>query len=145
MIRLLLVESQPAVRQGLLMRLDVERDIEVVGETGDSLGALWQASMLRPDVVLVDAESADIDGVKLIAAMRSASPTSAVVILSLRDDAATRRRLLAAGAVAFVSKHEFADGLLHAIRQAGAIGTASSQRILPAGGLTPAHDDGPAG
>jgi len=142
MIRLLLVESQPAIRRGLRMRLTLEPDITVVGETGDSLAALWQASMLRPEVVLVDAESADIDGVRLIAALRGASPESAVVILSLRDDATTRKRLLAAGAVAFVSKHEYGDRLLHAIRQAATAATAAPTRALPAGGLTPAHDDG---
>lgn len=142
MIRLLLVESQPAVRRGLQMRLRVEPDVTLVGETGDGLTALWQASILRPDVVLVDAESADIDGVRLITAMRSASPESAVVILSLRDDATTRKRLLAAGAVAFVSKHEFADRLLQAIRQAATTATVSPTRALPSGRLTPARDDG---
>jgi len=47
MIRLLLVESQPAVRKGLRMRLNVESDVSIVGETGDGLTALWQASTLR--------------------------------------------------------------------------------------------------
>ena len=142
MIRLLLVESQPTVRKGLRMRLNVESDVSIVGETGDGLTALWQASTLRPDVVLVDAESADIDGVRLIAAMRRASPESAVVILSLRDDAANRSRLQTAGAVAFVSKHEYGDRLLQAIRQAATAGAVPPTRALPAGGLTPAHGDG---
>jgi len=142
MIRLLLVESQAAIRRGLRMRLTLEPDVTVIGEARDGLAALWQASILRPDVILVDTESADMDGVRLIAALRSVSPESAAVILSLRDDAATRRRLLAAGAVAFVSKHDHADRLLHAIRQAATAGQLPPGRALPAGGLTPARNDG---
>jgi len=142
MIRLLLIESQPAIRRGLRMRLTLEPDVTVIGEARDGLAALWQASMLRPDVILVDTESTDMDGVRLIAALRSASPESATVILSLRDDAATRRRLLAAGAAAFVSKHEYGDRLLHAIREAAATRAVPPARALPAGRLKPAHDDG---
>src|SRR3989442_9587114 len=83
MIRLLLVESQPAIRRGLQMRLTLEPDVTVIGEARDGLGALWQASMLRPDVILVDTESTDMDGVRLIAALRSASPRTAPGALAL--------------------------------------------------------------
>src|SRR5205809_7092478 len=106
------------------------------------MSAVWEPSTLSPDVVLIDAESADIGVVSLIAAMRRASPESAVVILSLRDDAANRSRLQTAGAVAFVSKHEYGDRLLQAIRQAATAGAVPPTRALPAGGLTPAHGDG---
>ncbi len=118
MIRLLLVESQPAVRCGLRMRLKLEPDVTVVGEAGDGLAALAQASVLRPDVVLMEVEASGMEGAKLIGAMRAVSPESAVVILSFRDDVASRRQALAAGAVAFVSKHEVGDRLLQAIREA---------------------------
>lgn len=118
MIRLLLVESQPAVMCGLRMRLKLEPDVAVVGEAADSLVALSRAAVLHPDVILVDAESAAVDTPGLIGAMRSVAPESRVVVLSLRDDAFTRRRVLAAGAAVFVSKHEVGDRLLVAIRQA---------------------------
>jgi len=124
------------------MRLQLEADVTIVGEARDGLGALWQASMLHPDVILVDAESADIDGVRLISAMRSASPESGVVILSLRDDAMNRRRLLAAGAASFVSKHEYGDRLIQAVRQAATAGPVPAARALSAGRLKPAHEDG---
>src|SRR5713226_5942240 len=117
MIRLLLVESQPAVRCGLRMRLKLEPDITVIGEPGDGLAALTQAAVLRPDVILVDIESTGMDSIRLIRAMHNASPESAMVALSLRDDVITRRRTAAAGAAIFVSKHEYGDRLLQAIRQ----------------------------
>src|SRR3989442_2406525 len=93
MIRLLLVESQPAIRRGLQMRLTLEPDVTVVGEARDGLAALWQASMLRPDVILLDTESTDMDGVRFIAAVRTPSPETATGILSLPDGATTRPRL----------------------------------------------------
>ena len=118
MIRLLVVENQPAIRRGLRMWLQLAPDVEVVGEADDSLSALWQLSMAHPDVVLIHLEPAEIDDGKLIRAMRSASPESAVVVLSLRDDGPTRRRSLGAGAAAFVSMHEYGERLLQAVRQA---------------------------
>ncbi len=136
MIRLLLVESQPAIRLGLRMRLKLEPDMSVIGEAADGLAALSRAAVLRPDVILLDMESAGIDGVRLVAAMRSASPESALVILTLRDDAITRRRALAAGATVFVSKHEVGDRLPQAIRQAASVKIPSTS-ALPAGRVSP--------
>jgi YesN/AraC family two-component response regulator len=56
MIRLLLVDDQPAVRRGLGMRLHMEPDIEIVGEAGTGREALRLAQELAPDVVLMDVE-----------------------------------------------------------------------------------------
>lgn len=120
MTRLLLVEGQPAIRCGLRMRLNLEPDVMLLGEAGDGLAALAQASMLHPDVILIDIESAGMDGIELIKAIRAVSSQSAVVVLSFRDDTATRKRLQAAGAAGFVSKHEYDDRLIQAIRQAAA-------------------------
>jgi len=118
MIRLLLVEDQPSIRFGLRMWLKLAPDVTIVGEAGDGLGALSQAATNNPDVILLGIESGGMDSVRLIRAICSASPGSAIVILSLHDDAITRKRLLAAGAAAFVSKHEYGERLLQAIRQA---------------------------
>jgi DNA-binding NarL/FixJ family response regulator len=108
------------------MWLRLAPDIIVVAEAGDSLSALWQAAMNRPDVVLVHLHDADLGDDKLITALRRASPGSEIVILSLYDDARTRRRLLAAGAAAFVSMHESKEQLLQAIRRAAGDSEAES-------------------
>ncbi len=134
MIRVLLVENRPAIRFGLRMRLKLEADVSIIGEPSDSLAALAQTAVLRPDVILLDIESTDMDAMRLIRAMQTASPASAIVILSLRDDSATRRRATHAGAAAFVSKHEGGDGLLQAIRNAAG-GATPPARELPAGGM----------
>jgi len=117
MIRLLVVENQPAIRRGLQLWLGLVPDLKVLGRAGDGLAALWHAAMSRPNVILVHLESIDLSA-RLIAAMHRAAPESRVVVLSLSDDVLTRRWVLAAGAAAFVSMHEVKEQLLRAIRQA---------------------------
>jgi DNA-binding NarL/FixJ family response regulator len=121
MIRLLIAEGHPVIRRGLEMWLRLAPDITVVGEAGDSLSALWQAAMIRPHVVLVHLHAAGLDDSKLIDALRRAAPGSEIVVLSLYDDARTRRRFLAAGAAAFVSMHGVKEQLLQAVRRAAGL------------------------
>ena len=123
-IRLLLVDGQPAVRRGLKMRFALEPDMEVVGEAGNVDEAISLARALRPDVVLMDVEIPGNGGVAAIERLRTAAPHSAVVIFTLRDDAATRERARTSGA-AFVAKHRTEEILLAAIR--GAVGNAESK------------------
>lgn len=121
MIRLLLVEDQPSIRFGLRMWLKLAPDVTIVGEAGDGLAALSQAAVVRPDVILLGNDSGGMDSIRLIKALGSTAPGSAIVILSLHDDAITRRRLLLAGAAAFVSKHDSGERVLLAIRQAASL------------------------
>lgn len=120
MIRLLLVDDQPAVRRGLGLRFHLEPDLEVVGEASTGSEALALAQTLTPDVVLMDIAMPEMDGIEATAALRRVVPQSVVVILSIHDDAQTRGRAQEAGAVAFVEKRGTTETLLSAIRQAAA-------------------------
>ena len=122
MITLLLVEDELLVRNGLRMWLEREAEITVVGEASDGTEAITLAQALQPDVVLMDISLPTMDGITAAAAIRTAAPHCAVVFLSLYDDAATRERADAAGAVAFVGKQEGVRALQAAIRQAGRLG-----------------------
>ena len=115
-IRLLLVDCQRAVRRGLKMRFALESDLEVVGEAGDIAEAIPLACALHPDVILMDVELPGVSGTAAIEMLHTATPQSGVVIFTLHDDAATRARAQAAGAVAFVAKHQTEEALLAAIR-----------------------------
>ncbi len=117
MTRVLLL-SQPAIRIGLRMRLKLEPDVTIVGEAGDGLALLTLGALHQPDVVVIEMESVGMDSVQLINAIHITSPQTAVVILSLRDDVVTRRRVEAAGVAAFVSKHDYGDRVVQAIHQA---------------------------
>ena len=115
-IRLLRVDCQRAVRRGLKMRFALEPDLEVVGEAGDIAEAIPLACALHPDVILMDVELPGVSGTAAIETLHTATPQSGVVIFTLHDDAATRARAQAAGAVAFVAKHQTEEALLAAIR-----------------------------
>ena len=117
MIRLLIVDDQPAVRQGLHMRLAAEPDFCVVGEALDGEAALSLAQSLSPDVVLMDVEMPRMDGLAAAGALHVICPHASIVMLSIHDDAITRARAEDAGAAAFVTKSVPADMLLATIRR----------------------------
>ena len=126
MIRLLLVDDQPAVRRGLRMRLALEADILVAGEAEDGASALALMNELRPDVVLMDAQMPHMDGLIATVALRAAFPGAAVIILSLHDDAATRKQATAAGAAAFLSKQADDTTLVEVLKRAAERGRSES-------------------
>jgi DNA-binding NarL/FixJ family response regulator len=117
MIRLLIVEDQPAVRKGLKMRLSAEADLCVVGEAEDGMAVLELAKMISPDVVLLDVEMPHLDGIKTAKALHAMCPHVGIIMLSIHDDALTRARAQGAGAAAFVAKTLPTDILLTTIRQ----------------------------
>jgi DNA-binding NarL/FixJ family response regulator len=109
---LLLVDDDHRLRQGLRMRLALEPDLVVVGEADDGTEAVQRAIELAPDIVVMDVEMPNMDGIAAIQSLRRQAPSSAVVVLSIHDDEATRARAIAAGAAAFVAKHDGPDVLL---------------------------------
>ena len=117
-IRVLLVDDQPAIRQGLRLRMAAEADIAVVGEAGDGTAALDLARRLAPDVIVMDVAMPGVDGIDATRAIRATLPNSIVVVLTLHDDSITRELASQAGATAFVAKHEADRLLLDTIRDA---------------------------
>jgi DNA-binding NarL/FixJ family response regulator len=119
-IRLLLVDDEPTVRRGLRMRLELEPDVEVVGEAGNGVSAVELAAELAPSVVLMDVEMPVMDGISATQEISARTPGAAVVVLSIHDDRATIERARQAGAASFVAKAEMDAALLVAIRSAAA-------------------------
>jgi DNA-binding NarL/FixJ family response regulator len=121
-IRVLLVDDQPAIRQGLRLRLTTEPDMAVVGEAADGAEALELAIVHGPDVVVLDIWMPGMDGFETARQLRQlrAGTRVAIVMLSLHDDAASRARALTAGADVFVAKHEADAQLVDAIRRVAA-------------------------
>ena len=118
MIRLLLVDDEPAVRKGLHMRLAAEPDFEVVGEAGDGETAVALAQTLRPDVILMDIAMPAKNGITATEELHTIFPQIAVIVLSMYDDASTQERAKQAGAAAFIPKRVPTDRLMAMIRQA---------------------------
>jgi DNA-binding NarL/FixJ family response regulator len=118
MIRLLLVDDEPAVRQGLRMRLALEPDIEIVGEADDGAAAVKQVEQHKPEVVVMDIMMPGVDGIEATTRLQQCCPDTAVVILTLHDRPETRERARVAGACSLVGKQEEPSALLNAIRAA---------------------------
>ena len=133
MVRVLIVDGQDEVRRGLRMRLDIEPDVAIVGETGKTGEAVYLAQALNPDVIVVDIGMRGAEGVTLVKHLRVAAPAAAVVVLTLHGDEDTRARAREAGAQAFLEKCGGAADLLQAIRQLAQYRLPSGSRRRPAG------------
>ena len=118
MIKVLLAEEQQDVRRGIRMRLNLETDIVIMGETSDGWNALQLAREHSPQVVVTSTELSGLDGFQLTERLSREIPDCTVVILSLYDDLQTQKRASQAGASLVVSKLESDDKLIAAIRSA---------------------------
>lgn len=117
-ISLLLVDDEPQIRRGLRMRLELEPDFDVVGEAENGSAAVDLATSLAPNVVLMDVEMPVMNGIDAATRITANGGDTAVVMISMHDDAATVSRAKAAGAAAFVAKHQMDSALIDAIRGA---------------------------
>ncbi len=115
-IRLLLVDDEARVRQGLRMCMAGEPDFEVIGEADEGTEAVELAAALQPDVVVMDVRMRGLDGIGATRNLQDVLPGTRVVILSMHDDTKTRTAAQAAGASAFVGKQEGIARLFDVIR-----------------------------
>jgi two-component system response regulator DesR len=116
-IRVLLAEDQGMVRGALATLLDLEDDIEVVGEAANGEEALATAARVQPDVALLDIEMPGRDGITTAAELLRAMPGCRVVILTTFGKPGYLRRAMEAGASAFLVKDSPAAELAAAIRR----------------------------
>jgi DNA-binding NarL/FixJ family response regulator len=83
MIRVLIVDGQAEARWGLRVRLGIEPDMAIVGETGDVEKALALAQALDPDVIVADIGMRGVDAANVVKRLRAVSPSAPVGILTL--------------------------------------------------------------
>lgn len=119
MIRVLLVDDQDLVRQGLRSIIATAPDLEVVGEASDGDEVLAAVADCGPDVVVMDMRMRRVDGATATAAVRDADGPP-VLVLTTFDDDETLGRALRAGAAGFVLKDAPGEEILHAIEHVAA-------------------------
>jgi DNA-binding NarL/FixJ family response regulator len=118
MIRVLIVDDHPVVRSGLVGMLDVEDDLEIVGEAGDGEEALVRVSLLNPDVVLMDLRMPGMDGVRATERIVAEHPSSRVLVLTTYDTDRDIVRAVEAGATGYLLKDTPRAVLVDAVRAA---------------------------
>jgi two-component system, NarL family, response regulator NreC len=126
-ISVLIADDHGLVRTGLLMILETEPDIRVVGEAADGARALELALALRPSIVLADISMPPPDGIELTRLLRRDLPGTRTLVVSMHEDEGIVREALAAGAAGYLVKRAAPSDLIRAVRS-----VASGQLYLDA-------------
>lgn len=118
MIRVLVADDQAIVRDGLVTVLDLNEDVEVVGQAADGAEAVRLAAETAPDVVLMDLRMPVLDGPGATARILAERPAVRVLVLTTFADDASIAAALRAGAIGYLTKDAGRRELLAAVRAA---------------------------
>lgn len=119
-IRILIVDDHAVVRQGLRMFLDLDSDLEVIGEAENGQEALRLAHELLPDVILMDLLMPVMNGIDAITAIKQALPEVEIIALTSVLEDSSVVGAVRAGAIGYLLKDTKADELIRAIKAAAA-------------------------
>jgi DNA-binding NarL/FixJ family response regulator len=122
-VRVLIVDDHPMVREGLQSMLE-PAGVEVVGEAGTGEDALRMAAACAPEVVLLDLELPDLDGLAVLQRLKALERRMAVLVITMHDDPVLVRRAVEAGASGYLLKGIGRRELLaalEAVRQGGSV------------------------
>ena len=123
MIRILIADDHGIVRSGLRMLIDRQPDMTVVAEASDGVDALERAQSERPDVAVLDVSMPRMTGLQAAREIRSHSPDTRVLMLSMHDDDRYFFEGLEAGAAGYVLKRAADTDLIDAVRTVAGGGT----------------------
>lgn len=117
-IGVLIADDHEVVRRGLALLIEGERDLRLLGAAASGAELLALAASARPDVVLLDIQMPDGDGIAAAAQLRAAYPQLVILMLTSYSDDARIYAALRAGASGYLLKEMSGDALLQAIRAA---------------------------
>jgi DNA-binding NarL/FixJ family response regulator len=116
MIKVLIADDHPVVRQGLRTFLGVQEDIEVVGEAADGAEVVSQTESLAPDVILLDLKMPGVDGLSALRELGERGATARVLVLTSVGERARVLPVVRAGAAGYIYKDVDPQALVQAIR-----------------------------
>ncbi len=123
MIRIVVADDHPVVRAGLVMMLDTQPDMQVIGEAADGLEAVERVTALTPDVVLMDLEMPGLDGPRAIERIHAARPETRILVLTAYDTDERILQAVQAGARGYLLKGAPRDEIFQAVRVINAGGS----------------------
>jgi DNA-binding NarL/FixJ family response regulator len=129
-IRLLIVDDHPVVRDGLRGMLTGDGDFEVIGEAADGAEAVTLAETLHPDVVLMDLRMPGVDGVRAIALLRERGVPARVLVLTTYDTDSDVLPAIEAGATGYLLKDAPREELFRAARGKAVLSPSVATRLL---------------
>ncbi len=146
-IRVLIVDDIAETRENVRKLLQFEADVDVVGTARSGREGIQFSQEMDPDVVLMDINMPDIDGISATEEIRQRSPHIQVVILSVQGDQNYMRRAMLAGARDFLTKPPMGDELISAIKRAGEMAhierdKGARQKVSTSAGGTPTRMSG---
>jgi len=115
-IRILLADDHAVLRAGLKSMLNDEEDMIVVGEAGDGIGCIDLARETTPDVVVMDINMPNCNGLEALAELRDGGFAGKILFLTMHDDPAYLRRVIEGGGAGYLLKQSAGEELLAAIR-----------------------------
>jgi DNA-binding NarL/FixJ family response regulator len=118
MIRILIVEDQTIIRQGLRRLLEAQPDLQIVGEAENGQQAIEQVAQYTPDLVLMDIRMPIMDGLTATPIIYDRFPKVKILILTTFDDEQYIEKLMQIGAVGYLLKDTPSEELAQAIRSA---------------------------
>jgi DNA-binding NarL/FixJ family response regulator len=118
MIRILIAEDYPIIREGICKLLRDFADFEVIGEAKNGSEALQMTRELQPNVLVLDISMPQMDGMEALKQMMDFDPKPKVVILSIHADPALVQQALEMGALGYVLKQSISEELIDAIHAA---------------------------
>jgi DNA-binding NarL/FixJ family response regulator len=136
-IRVLVADDHPVVRQGLCTMLELEDDIEVVGRAADGAEAVLLARSEHPDITLMDVQMPILDGIEALRRIRSDNPDARVIVLTTYRNEDYIFPSLRAGARGYLLKDSSREELAGAIRA-----VARGESLLDPEMVDAARDDG---
>jgi len=115
-VRVVLADDHPALRMGLRVLLDREADIAVVGEADDGATALEMGRELAPDVLVLDCQLPEVDGVAVATTLTDEGSSTRILALSAYDDDRYIAGMARAGAAGYLLKNEAPGQIVSAVR-----------------------------
>lgn len=114
--RIVIVDDHPSTRDGLVTRVDLEPDLDVVGEASDVDEAIEVIGEVRPDLAVIDVSLKSSSGIDLVKEVKDRYPQVKMLVWSMYDESLYAERALRAGAMGYINKQHVTDTIIDAIR-----------------------------